>query len=83
MNTTVYVIVKAKRSTGPKRFVHGITVVRMTKTRPRLKRDEIAVRLTIDIPPEAFNEIAPDVKITVPTDLVVQPEVEVNVEPIA
>lgn len=86
MKTSVYLIVKASRArygqlhpeTGLKR-VESVRVVGMRQNRPaRLERDEIAVKLTIDTPSEAFNPIMPIAEVVIPKELVRQPRIEIE-----
>lgn len=55
-------------------------VMRLTKTPPRLSRDEIGVSLTITIPDEAFRSPLISATLDVAEGSVMQPEIIVEME---
>jgi hypothetical protein len=57
-------------------------VLRMTKRAPSLGRKEVAVKVTITIPDEAFRSALFGATVDVPSDRVIQPDVSVEAEPI-
>jgi hypothetical protein len=60
----------------------AIKVKGLTQGKPNhLTKDQIAVKLTVDVPPEAFAAFEPDAIIEIPANLVQQPNVEVSVDP--
>lgn len=54
-------------------------VVRMTKRAPSLYRNEVAVRLTVQVPDSAFRSLEVSAILDVPEDRVILPGVEVDV----
>lgn len=78
LRTTGYVVLEGKRSqygspsdeTGL-RELSSIRMAELRINRPRtLKRDQISVKVTIEVPAEAFDPIAPAALIVVPGDLI-------------
>lgn len=55
-------------------------VARMTKREPDLGRDEIGVRVKIEVPDNCFRSPILNASINVPEDRVIQPRVELEVE---
>lgn len=47
---------------------------RLTSKRPRLAKNEIAIKLTIDLPGDIFEEAIPSVTISVPDSAVISPD---------
>jgi hypothetical protein len=81
-----YLIIEGLRQYGPvnaetgERDVSGASVVGYRKYRPKtLTRDQIAVRVTLRLPPSIFNNPTPAVVIDVPEDFVVHGPIEVTV----
>lgn len=61
--------------------VHGMTIARMTKSRPALDSDELACRVTVKVPDEAFVRPRFDAVLDIPADLLIHPEaLEATVE---
>lgn len=56
-------------------------VVRMTKNKPDLARDEIAVGIRLEVPDSAFLAPLIYADLTVPDHAVIVPEVKVEIEP--
>ena len=54
---------------------------RMTKRRPDLFRDEIAIRLRVHIPDECFRTLIIDAVADIPEEMVIHAEVEPEIEP--
>lgn len=74
---TAYIVAKATRyqwgtpdpETGLNR-IDAVRAIAIRRSRPsKLERDEIAIKVTIEIPDAAFNPITPSALIVVPTDL--------------
>lgn len=59
--------------------ITGAKVVKSTQSRPeRLERDQIAVKVTVEIPEAAFDPISPAAVIVVPTDLALRGPIDVE-----
>lgn len=54
-------------------------VVRMTKRAPSLYRNEVAVRLTVQVPDSAYRSLQVSATLDVPEERVILPEIEVDV----
>jgi hypothetical protein len=67
MKTTVYVILGRKGAT------------RMTKNKPDLRRDEIAIGLRLEVPDSAFRAPLVMADLTIPDHAVIVPEISVEV----
>jgi hypothetical protein len=88
MKTTTYLIVEARRSIYPPvdpetglRQVGSVHVVGQRVSRPaKLARDQVAVKVTLEVPNEIFNPITPSAVVTIPTDLALRLPVEVEAE---
>jgi hypothetical protein len=74
---TAYLIVKAERSryvsadreTGL-RPVGAVKIIGSRQGRPaKLERDEVAIKVTVEIPDAAFQPFSPSALVVVPTDL--------------
>lgn len=86
MRANVYLIVEATRSNYPPadpetglRQVGSVKVVGSRQSRPsRLERDQIAVKVTLDVPASAFNPITPTAVVTIPEDLTLRLPIEVE-----
>lgn len=85
---TAYLIVKAERSrwsdvsadTGLRR-VDSIKVVGSRQSRPqKLERDEIAVKVTIEVPDVVFSPITPSALVVVPSDMAMRGPIGVEAE---
>lgn len=86
VDATAYLIVHADRSqyafrhpdTGL-RPVQAARVVALRQGRPaKLERDEVAVKVTVRLPVEAFEPLTPTAIVTVPTDLALRGPIEVD-----
>ena len=85
---TAYLIVKAERSrwgrADPETGLASVDSVKVTgsrQTRPtKLERDEIAVKVTVEIPDAAFEPLTPSALIVVPTDLAMRGPIGVEAE---
>lgn len=81
---TAYLIVEATRSTWVRpdpetglRRIDSARIIAVRANRPSLlKLDQIAVKVTVDIPDEAFAPIMPTALVVVPEDLVQRPVVD-------
>lgn len=78
IKNTFYLIAKGKRSRWSDK-VEDITF-RMTKQRPALSNDEIAVLVKVNIPEEYFERIQPAINIELPKDATVGMTVEAAIE---
>lgn len=83
---TAYLILRAERSrwvdsdTGIAE-VWRVKITGLRQSRPsRLERDEVAVKVTVEIPAESFNPIQPSALIVVPSDLVLPGTIGVETE---
>ncbi|MGM7422993.1 hypothetical protein [Cellulosimicrobium sp. CpK407] len=85
-DATAYLVIRAERNawrppdpeTGL-RPVRGARVVALRQGRPaKLERDEVAVKVTVRLPTEAFEPLTPTAIVTVPTDLALRGPIEVN-----
>lgn len=88
LRATAYLICQAKRSrygladpeTGL-RVLDSLNIVASRKTRPSvLERDQVAVKITIEIPDVAFEPVTPTAVIEVPADLAQRGPIGVVVE---
>lgn len=59
--------------------VRGMTISRMTKSHPALDSDEVAFRMTVRVPPEAFTKPRFYAVVDVPAVAVTPGELEVEV----
>jgi len=57
-------------------------VVRMTKRWPNLARDEVGLKLTVNVPNATFRSPILNVTLDVPEDRAIQPVAEVIVDPV-
>ena len=57
-----------------------VTDMRLMKTEPTLKQNEIGFTLNIDIPDVLFKRTAPLIKLELPADVFVNPDADVAVE---
>ena len=89
VRATAYLVIEGKRNqylradqeTGLRPLEDAARVAEMRVNRPRvLKRDQIAVKVTVEIPKAAFDPIAPAALIVVPDDLVIHGPIEVQAE---
>lgn len=55
-------------------------IERMTKKKPSLRRNEVAVKVTLSIADSAFSEPAITANITIPESAVIHPEITVDVQ---
>ena len=86
MKSTVYLIVEASRKYGRQmpdydglREVTGTRIVGHRLKRPAsLAKDQVAVRVTLDVPNEIFDPISPMATVTIPSDLALRRPVEVE-----
>lgn len=51
---------------------------RMTKSRPKLNGGQIAIRLRLEVSNKFFDRFMPEAFISIPDDVVIEPEVEVD-----
>lgn len=89
-DSTAYLVIEASRTgfgpaqqdTGLRR-VTGSRVVAMRANRPsKLVKDQIAVKVTVRVPEDAFNPLTPEAVIVVPSDLTLRAPLEIEaVEP--
>lgn len=87
MRTHTYLIVEAKRGYGPRdpetglRPVHEGRVVASRTNRPaKLEIDQIAVKVTLDVPGSAFDPVMPTAVVTIPEDLALRGPIEVEAD---
>jgi hypothetical protein len=57
-------------------------VVRMTKRWPSLSRDEIGVKITVNVPDTAFRSPVIAASLDVPEDRTIQPDIDITVDEI-
>lgn len=69
MKTSFYIAVNARGA------------ARYTKGKPGMRAGEVAVRITLDIPDEAFRMPFVDANIEVPEGYVIKPDIMVWLEP--
>lgn len=67
MIITAYLIIDASRRTP---------ALRLTKTTPALAGSELAVKLRIDVPDSVFRRPIPVLELTLPEDVVINPDAE-------
>lgn len=74
---TAYLIIEATRGYGlrdPETGLRPVTSARVVASRAnrpaKLERDQVAVKVTVDVPDQAFAPIMPAALVVVPTDLV-------------
>ena len=88
---TVYLILQASRTqwgvanaeTGLK-AINGLKVVAVRQGRPTtIRRDQIVVKLAIEVPESVFNPIQPAATVVVPEGLVLRGPIEVEAEDVA
>lgn len=71
---TFYAHVQASYSPYWKDLVDSLKVIRITQNKPeKLDKNTVAVKLTLEIPDDAFAAFAPSATITVPTSQVQKP----------
>lgn len=86
--TSTYLVVEARRTKyGPVnpdtglRSVQSVHVVAQRANRPaKLSVDQIAVKVTIEVPDSAFNPVLPIATIVVPEDMALRGPIEADVE---
>ncbi|OBJ24624.1 hypothetical protein [Mycobacterium sp. 1245801.1] len=78
VDATAYLTVEGTRWRHGTKQVRDAKVVRVTQGRPaQLTADQVAVRVTVRLPVEAFDPLRPEALIVVPEELVQRPvEVE-------
>lgn len=81
---TAYLIIEATRGYGlrdPETGLRPVTSARVVASRAnrpaKLERDQVAVKVTVDVPDQAFAPIMPAALVVVPDDLI-QRSVEVE-----
>lgn len=72
LESVFYVVVRAKRNSWT-RWPWGLYAPRVTRQNPTLKKDEVAVKIRLKIPTQAFQEHRPEIVIDVPDELVKTP----------
>jgi hypothetical protein len=82
VTATGYVVLEGVRSRYGKQEVREGKVRRVTAGRPTLHTDEIAVKLSIQVPVAAFGPFQASAVIEVPEDLIAANNVEVVAEPV-
>lgn len=88
VRTTTYLVLGASRSRWGRPDtetglmpVDSVSVVRSLKNRPaQLERDQIAVKVTVEVPANAFDPIAPAALVVVPEDLIDRRHLAIDVE---
>ena len=75
MKTTQFIIVKQKKT----RYGYKSYSSRLTQGSPALAADEVAVKVTLEIPDAAFEKPAFEAKIFVPDEAVSAPVIEAQV----
>lgn len=82
---TAYLIVRADRRYGvtdPETGLRSVTSIKVAGSRAgrpsRLERDEIAVKVTVEIPDAAFAPFTPAALVVVPADLALPGPIEVE-----
>ncbi|MBE9924452.1 hypothetical protein G8C93_00910 [Cellulosimicrobium cellulans] len=86
VDATAYLVVRADRQTWGRpdaesglRPIESARVVALRQGRPaKLERDEVAVKVTVRLPVEAFEPLTPAAVVTVPTDLALRGPIEVD-----
>lgn len=78
VEATAYLTVEGTRSRYSDKSVTAAKVTRVTKGRPaQLSADQVAVRVTVQLPAAAFDPLRPEAMIVVPEELIQRPvEVE-------
>lgn len=86
IETTAYITMEASRYaygrvnevTGLKPAT-GVKALRITQGRPaRLERDQIAVKIKLRLPAAIFDPLTPRVVITIPEDMVLRGDIEIE-----
>lgn len=83
---TAYLIVQARRAQwgkpNPETGLRGIEDTRIAGARAnrpaKLERDQIAVKITVDVPDAAFEPLTPSAVVTVPTELTQRGPIDVD-----
>lgn len=82
MRASFYVTLHAARSQYVGNSVIKVHATGLTQKKPtNLPADSVAVRLTVDIPPEAFDAFTAEAVISIPSELVQHPITAVVTEP--
>lgn len=82
----VYLVLSPKMSTYRKNSVSGLYIPRITKGSPTLNRNEIALKLRIEVPVALFLKPSIEASISIPNDqvsrTVITPEIQDNIREI-
>ncbi len=76
MKISQYIIVKGKKKGT---YSYRTYSSRMSKTNPKLDADEVAVKVTLELPDAIFDKPTFEAKINVPEDAVSRPVIESSV----
>lgn len=74
--TTFYVVFRPEWSSGSTPYLRAVRPVSLRIGKPRLARDEIAVKMSVAFDVDSLREWVPAVEIDVPGNLVVGPTAE-------
>jgi len=74
-----YLILRADTHSAGK-YVRGLNIVGMRKSKPKLQPDEIAVKVSVRIPDQVFTQPPFEAEIVVPEQDVIRPIVTVDGE---
>lgn len=87
LTASTYLILEASRRYGPVnadtglRPARNVRIVASRANKPAtLKGDQVAVKITVEIPARAFDPLTPSARAVIPADLVQRAELEVTVE---
>lgn len=79
LRTECYLIIPADENRrGDKKLMAPYT----RKTKPDLARNEVALKLRIEIPRSIFENLIPEAELVVPEGYAIRPKIEVGMEPV-
>lgn len=75
---SAWLVIKPTRSSWNPEHIRGARIVRLTKRKPTLGTDEVAIQVTVRVPESAFDLFLGSTEIDVQETQVVHPTIEIE-----